>query len=127
MKRQWSEAELEVHWTLSAKELALLAGRTGYGRFGFAVLLKYFQYEGRFPDSRREAPAEVVRYLAEQLRTPLKALDHYDWQGRTAKRQRTEILSWHGIRRRLNGSALLQKVITGVQFIDGEELKQQAA
>jgi TnpA family transposase len=99
MKRQWSEAELEVHWTLSAKELALLAGRTGYGRFGFAVLLKYFQYEGRFPDSRREAPAEVVRYLAEQLRTPLKALDHYDWQGRTAKRQRTEILSWHGIRR----------------------------
>jgi putative transposase len=29
--------------------------------------------------------------------------------------------------RRLNGSALLQKVVTGVQFIDGEELKQQAA
>jgi len=29
--------------------------------------------------------------------------------------------------RRLNGSALLPKVVTGVQFIDGEELEQQAA
>jgi Transposase, Mutator family len=29
--------------------------------------------------------------------------------------------------RRLNGSALLSKVVTGVQFIDGEELGQQAA
>jgi hypothetical protein len=29
--------------------------------------------------------------------------------------------------RRLNGSALLHKVITGVQFIDGEELQEQAA
>jgi hypothetical protein len=29
--------------------------------------------------------------------------------------------------RRLNGSALLPKVVTGVQFIDEEELEQQAA
>jgi hypothetical protein len=28
--------------------------------------------------------------------------------------------------RRLNGSALLPKVVTGVQFIDGEELQEQA-
>jgi putative transposase len=29
--------------------------------------------------------------------------------------------------RRLNGSALLEKVFTGVQFVDGEELQEQAA
>ncbi len=29
--------------------------------------------------------------------------------------------------RRLNGAALLEKVVTGVQFVDGEELQQQAA
>jgi hypothetical protein len=29
--------------------------------------------------------------------------------------------------RRLNGSALLPKVVTGVKFIDGEEAQQQAA
>ncbi|AKK24951.1 Tn3 family transposase [Pandoraea oxalativorans] len=99
MKRQWDEGELDAHWTLTAEERALLPGRTGHGQFGFAVLLKYFQYEGRFPDSRREVPAEVVRHLAEQLAIPIKALDDFDWQGRTAKRQRTEILSWLGIRR----------------------------
>lgn len=99
MKRQWDEAELDEHWTLTAEEHALLPGRTAHGRFGFAMLLKYFQYESRFPDSRREVPAEVVRHLAEQLAMPIKALDDFDWQGRTAKRQRTEILSWLGIRR----------------------------
>ena len=99
MKRQWDEADLDAHWTLTAGEQALLPGRTGHGRFGFAVLLKYFQYDGRFPDSHREVPSEVVRHLAEQLAIPIKALDRFDWQGRTAKRQRTEILSWLGIRR----------------------------
>jgi hypothetical protein len=29
--------------------------------------------------------------------------------------------------RRLNGSNLLAKVVSGVQFIDGEELQQKAA
>ena len=29
--------------------------------------------------------------------------------------------------RRLNGSELIPKVVTGVQFIDGEELNEQAA
>jgi hypothetical protein len=29
--------------------------------------------------------------------------------------------------RRLNGSALLPKVVTGIQFIDGMELQEQAA
>ena len=29
--------------------------------------------------------------------------------------------------RRLNGSALLPKVVTGVHFIDGEELQEEAA
>ena len=46
MKRQWTEAELDTHWALTAQEEALLVGRSGHGRFGFVVLLKFFQYEG---------------------------------------------------------------------------------
>ena len=99
MKRQWTEAELDTHWALTAQEEALLAGRSGHGRFGFVVLLKFFQYEGRFPESRREIPADAMCYLATQLRMPLNTLDDFAWQGRTAKRQRTEILEWLGIRR----------------------------
>ncbi len=99
MKRQWNEAELDTYWALTAQEEALLARRSGHGRFGFVVLLKFFQYEGRFPETRREMPADVMRYLATQLRMPLNTLDDFNWQGRTAKRQRTEILEWLGIRR----------------------------
>lgn len=88
-----------MRWALTAEELALLPGRTGHGRFGFAVLLKFFQHAGRFPDARREVPAEMGRHLAEQLAMPLSVLERFDWEGRTAKRQRSEILSWLGIRR----------------------------
>ena len=99
MKRQWSEAELDTHWALTAQEEALTVARQGPGRFGFVVLLKFFQYEGRFPESRREIPADVMRYVAMQLAMPLDTLDDFDWQGRTARRQRAEILEWLGIRR----------------------------
>ena len=99
MKRQWTEAELDAHWALAAQEEALLVGCSGHGRFGFVVLLKFFQYEGRFPESRREIPADVMCYLATQLGMPLNTLDDFDWQGRTAMRQRAEILEWLGIRR----------------------------
>jgi len=100
VKRQWSEAELDTHWALTAQEEALTVARQGPGRFGFVVLLKFFQYEGRFPESRREIPADVMRYVAMQLAMPLNTLDDFDWQGRTARRQRAEILEWLGIRRR---------------------------
>lgn len=99
MKRQWSEAELDTHWALTAQEEALTVARQGPGRLGFVVLLKFFQYEGRFPESRREIPADVIRYVAMQLAMPLNTLDDFDWQGRTARRQRAEILEWLGIRR----------------------------
>ena len=99
MKRQWTEVELDTHWALTAEEEALAVGRSGHGRFGFVVLLKFFQYEGQFPESRREIPADVMRYLATHLGMPLNILDDFDWQGRTARRQRAEILEWLGIRR----------------------------
>lgn len=99
VKRQWSEAELDTHWALTAQEEALTVARRGPSRFGFVVLLKFFQYEGRFPESRREIPADVMRYVAVQLAMPLNTLDAFDWQDRTARRQRAEILEWLDIRR----------------------------
>lgn len=49
MKRQWTADDLAEHWTLSPDERALLANRAPATRLGFALLLKYFQHEGRFP------------------------------------------------------------------------------
>lgn len=99
MKRQWSEAELDIHWAPAAEEEAIAERCSGHGRFGFLILLKFFQYEGHFPESRRQIPADVIRYLATHLRVPLNTVDEFDWQGRTARRQRAEILEWLGIRR----------------------------
>ena len=51
MKRDWNADELVEHWTLLPGEKQWLANKTGPTRLGFAVLLKFFQHEGRFPGS----------------------------------------------------------------------------
>jgi len=53
MKWNWTEAELDEYWSLSEAELFLLANRTERGRLGLAVQLKYFEREGRFPESAK--------------------------------------------------------------------------
>jgi hypothetical protein len=63
MKRNWSDDELDEQWSLSSEELTLLPNRVGHNRFGFAVQLKFFQIEWRFPRSPQEVPAAALRYL----------------------------------------------------------------
>lgn len=52
MKQGWHPDELAQQWTLSADERELLGNKTGATRLSFAILLKSFQLEGRFPDAR---------------------------------------------------------------------------
>ncbi len=66
MKRLWSDDDLVAHFTLLPQDRQLLQNKTGATRLGFAVLLKCFQQEGRFP-ARHEIPFPVIRHLAEQL------------------------------------------------------------
>lgn len=54
MKRLWSDEDLVAHFTLLPQDRQLLQNKTGATRLGFAVLLKCFQQEGRFP-ARQEA------------------------------------------------------------------------
>ncbi len=76
-----------------------MAGRTDHGRLGFVIMLKFFQYQGRFPAAIKELPDDVVRFLTEQIGASQSDLEQYDWDGRTAKRQRAEILSFLGVQR----------------------------
>ena len=50
MKQDWYPDELTQHWTLSAEERELLDTKTSATRLSFALLLKAFQFDGRFPD-----------------------------------------------------------------------------
>src|SRR5258708_5906816 len=54
MKRQWDIEELIEHFTLIQEDLDLLTNKSGPTRLGFALLLKCFQYEGRFPHGRHD-------------------------------------------------------------------------
>jgi Domain of unknown function (DUF4158) len=44
------------------------ANKSGATRLGFAVLLKFFELESRFPRHAGEAPPAAVAYFAEQVR-----------------------------------------------------------
>ncbi len=62
---------------LNVEELALLGNKSGATRLGFAVLLKFFQKEVRFPAYKNEVPGVVITYLATQARVPAEAYLQY--------------------------------------------------
>ena len=99
MKWQWQVDELHAHWYLTTEESDLLYKKTSHGRLGFVVSLKYFQNEGYFPEHCRQIPEAVLGYLANQIGVSGDNLNEYEFTGRTGKRDRTEILSFLGIRR----------------------------
>ena len=98
MKRHWETEELVEHWTRMPPEVELLANKTGATRLGFAVLLKFFQREMRFPQSATEVPSVVVDYLAKQAKVRPDQFQIYEWRGRTIEYHRAQIRALHGFR-----------------------------
>jgi hypothetical protein len=97
-RRDWHPDELIEHWSLTPCEKQQALSKRAPSRLGFAVLLKYFQHQGRFPKSAREVPKPVVDYLTSQLGVASAAWQGYDWQGRTIKYHRDEIRKLLGFR-----------------------------
>ncbi len=62
----------------------------------FALCLKFFEMEGRFPDSAEEIPVEVVDFVARQVGVRFDVFGGYDWSGRSWKRHRAEIRARYG-------------------------------
>ncbi|HEY4045384.1 MAG TPA: DUF4158 domain-containing protein [Acidobacteriaceae bacterium] len=69
MKQDWHPEELDRYWTLSVEERNLLGNKTGATRLGFAVLLKSFLFDGRFPDRRDDVSGSIVTHLSNQTGT----------------------------------------------------------
>ena len=119
MKQSWTLSELKEQWSLTPVELELTAGRTGVNQLGFAVLLKFFQLEGKFPENFRDIPKQVLNYLARFLKLKGSSLSSYNFKGRSSKRHRTEIRAFAGFREatlsdaRLAQSWMLESIITG--------------
>lgn len=91
MKRKWENEELTEHWSLDSQERELIAQKKGANRLGFALLLKFFQWQGRFPEKKHEIPRVVQEFVAQQLGLSASLYQEYDWQGRASHYHRAEI------------------------------------
>lgn len=91
MRREWEPEDLIASWTLLPVDVELLVNKSGATRLGFALLLKFFEIDGRFPRFPAEIPLMAVNFVAQQVRVDPSAWASYDWQGRSVKAHRVQI------------------------------------
>lgn len=82
--------EMEARWTLGPDEYALLSGKRGAARLGFAVALRFFAREGRFP-AAEEIDGDAVEHVAAQVDVPAPRYRAYDHRGRAAEYHRAQV------------------------------------
>lgn len=99
MKRNWTPDELMDDWMLQPSELEMInQARTDKNRLGLALLLKWFQYESRFPSRPQDVPPPVLRFLASQLAIPPETFKQYTGQRRTMARHHMLVRTYLGFR-----------------------------
>ncbi|EMY4797518.1 transposase [Bacillus cereus] len=98
MKQTWELEELIEHFTVIPEEMRLIGNKYGSTRLGFAVSLKFFQYQGRFPKGRQEINQEIIEYVAKQVGVSADSFQEYDWNGRSIKYHRAQIREFMGFR-----------------------------
>src|SRR3990167_2875758 len=87
-------------YNLSDDELILAKTKnTDKNRLGFAVLLKYFQLESRYPKHIKFIDPLMLNTLANQLNIAPSMINQFDWEGRSTERFRQEIREFLGYRK----------------------------
>ena len=85
MRHEWQPEELIASWTLIDRDWELLANKSGASRLGFALLLRFFDLEARFPAHVGELPPAAIEYIAGQVKVAPDALSEYSWSARAIK------------------------------------------
>ena len=98
MKQNWTKEEKEELWTLSSEELKLLDNKKDKNRLVFSLMLKFFQYMGRFPTTEDNIPFKIIAYMSNQAGTVGITFFRHDFDGRTVRRNSEEIRDFLGIR-----------------------------
>jgi hypothetical protein len=97
VRREWEPEDLVAVWTLVEQdEVAYKRGPTS---LGFALLLKYFEMEGRFPRHVGELPPAAIGFVARQVGVDSVELAGHEWSGRTFEYHRAQIRRARGFRR----------------------------
>jgi len=95
VRREWDLDDLIASWTLVDADQELLARLHGGSRLGFALMLKFFEIEGRFPRQPGELPPVAVDFVARQLGVPA---ERFEVTGRGVERFRAQIRHVLGFR-----------------------------
>jgi hypothetical protein len=98
VRREWELDDLIECWTLDEDDVRLIANKSGATRLGFALLLKYFKQEGRFPHRAADVPEAAVGFVARQVGVAAGEFAAYDWAGRAIKNHRAQIRAALGFR-----------------------------
>ena len=67
-------------------------------RLGFALLLKAFLFEGRFPRRSDDLPRRVVAFVAHQIGVLADLYSEVDWSERTVRYHKVQIRLYLGVR-----------------------------
>lgn len=98
MHSDWTPDDIIEHFTLSSAEFEFLGSNVPHNYLGKALLLKFFQYEYRFPEGISEIRPPIIEYVAQQLDVSTTAIGQYNWAGRSIKQHRKEIREQMGFR-----------------------------
>lgn len=98
MRREWDPEDLIACWTLIDADRKLVGNKTGPTRLGFALSLKFFELEARFPRHTGEIPPAAVEYVAAQVKVEPGMLAGYRFSGRTFEYHRAQIRHSFGFR-----------------------------
>ncbi len=110
----------------------VLSKKSNANRLGFAVLLKCFQLEARFPNKKQDVPIDIVQYLGKQIGASIEDFfEHYGWGGkeRSYTDHRKAIRNLFGFRElsAKENNLLVEWLDEQVQFThDTDYLKNQA-
>src|SRR6266850_5957134 len=99
MKQQWAPQELIDHWMLTDPEKTLANQyHTDPNRIASALLLKFFQREGKFPQRKQDIPCVIVEHIAQQLHLQTTVFNSYKWGKGTIDRHRSHIRKFLDVR-----------------------------
>lgn len=125
MRREWELEDLIECWTLTEGDRLLVGNKAGATRLGFALMLKFFEIEARFPRHGGEVPEAAVDYVASQVKVDSEEFASYDyWRGRSVKYHRAQVREAFGFREATRAdeealAAWLAEEVCPVELNDG--------
>lgn len=98
MKINCSNEELITHFTVTKEEKNILQNRIDYNQLGLIVLIKYFIFEGKFPEYKKDIPLKIITFMAKQLKMNPLLFRNYDFNTKTIKSHRIVIREFLGFK-----------------------------